>query len=115
MKLGDKSERADRPEVRLPRDSVGIYTLQSLEYWAADEISDEGEFPKYGDFLKCRTTTGGADPEWDVEVFVSCPLGLEEELLEMEVEDGDTFRIQQVSKNADGEWQYHVVDDSLAD
>lgn len=115
MKLGDKSERADRPEIRLARDSMGLYTLQSLEYYAANEISDEDEFPKYGDFLKCRTTTGGADPEWDVEVFVECPLGLEEELLELGIEDGDSFRIQQVSKTADGEWSYRVVEDSLTD
>jgi hypothetical protein len=113
MKLGDKSERADRPEVRLARDSMGIYTLQSLEYWDANEITDEGEFPKYGDFLKCRTTTGGADPEWNVEVFVECPLGLEAELLELGIEDGDCFRIQQVSKTTDGEWSYQVVEDSL--
>ena len=115
MKLGDKSERADRPEVRLARDSMGIYTLQSLDYWGANEISEEDEFPKYGDFLKCRTTTGGADPEWDVEVFVECPLGLEEELLDLGIEDGDCFRIQQVSKTADGEWSYTVVGDSLSD
>lgn len=113
MKLGDKSKKADRPEVRLPRDSMGLYTLQSLEYVDADEISDEGEFPKFGDFLECMTTTGGADPEWNVEVFVNCPLGLEEQLMELGIDDGDAFRIQQVSKNADGEWSYVVEKDSL--
>jgi hypothetical protein len=115
MKLGEKSAAADRTEVRLARDSMGLYTLQSLEYWEADDISDEDEFPKFGDFLQCRTTTGGPDPEWNVEVFVECPLGLEQELLELGIEDGDSFRIQQVSKDTDGEWTYQVVEDSLPD
>lgn len=114
MKLGDKSERADRPEVELASGNpIGIYRLESDEYVDADEISPEGEFPKFGDFLEVSSTTGGAEPEWNVDVFLECPLGLEEELLELGVDVGDSFRIGQVSKTADGEWQFLVEDDSL--
>lgn len=114
MKLGDKSEKADRPEVELASGNpIGMYRLESDEYVDADEISDEGEFPQYGDFIECQTTTGGADPEWDVEVYLECPLGLEKQLLDHEIGVGEAFRVRQVSKDANGEWNYLIEEDAL--
>lgn len=112
MKLGDKAERADSDEVRLARDSVGMYRLEDNELVGADEISDEDEFPKYGDFLQCVTTTGGASPEWNVPVYVECPGSLAQQLVGMEIEVGDAFRINNCRKNAAGEWEYSVSEES---
>jgi hypothetical protein len=113
MNIGDKAEQADSDEVRLARDSMGVYRLESEMLTEADEISDEDSFPQYGDFLKAKTTTGGANPTFDVPVWVECPSDLAQQLVELEVEPGDGFRIQQVQKNGSGEWQYSVVSEDL--
>lgn len=112
MKLGDKAEQSEQDEVRLARDSNGLYRLESEELVPADEISDEDEFPKYGDFLSCRTTTGGAEASWNTPVLVECPGSLAKQLVEMEVEEGDGFRINSARKNASGEWEYSTSEET---
>lgn len=112
MKIGDKAERADQDEIRLARDSAGLYKLEDDELTAADELSSEDEFPKYGDFISCKTTTGGADPSWNEPVYVECPGSLAKIIVGMEISVGDSFRIQSTRKNAAGEWEYSVVEET---
>lgn len=112
MKIGDKAERADQDEIRLARDSAGLYRLEDDELTAADELSAEDEFPKYGDFISCKTTTGGAEPSWNEPVYVECPGSLAKIIVEMEISVGDSFRIQSTRKNAAGEWEYSVVEET---
>lgn len=112
MKIGDKADRADREEIRLARDSAGLYRLEDDELTAADELSPEDEFPKYGDFINCKTTTGGANPSWNEPVYVECPGALAKIIVNMEISVGDSFRIQSTRKNATGEWEYSVVEET---
>lgn len=108
MKLGDKAEQGEQREVRLARDSIGLYRLETEELTAADEISEEDEFPQYGDFLDCLTSTGGPNPEFNVEVWVECPSQLAQQLVSLEIEAGECFRIQSARKNGAGEWTYSI-------
>jgi hypothetical protein len=108
MKIGDKAEQSESREVRLARDSVGLYRLQSDELTGADEISDEGEFPKFGDFLDVEVTHGGANPSFDDEAWVECPGSLAKIIVELGLDVGDCFRIQSARKNPSGEWEYSV-------
>jgi hypothetical protein len=108
MNLNDKAEQGNKREVRLARDSMGLYKLQSEELTGADQVTDEDEFPQYGDFLDCMTTTGGADPSFNVEVWVECPSQLAQQLVDLEIDVGDVFRIKSTYKDEAGEWTYTV-------
>lgn len=113
MKIGDKAQMADQDEIRLARDSMGLYKLESDQLVEADDLSPEGEFPEYGDFLEAVTTTGGANPSWNTPVFVECPGNLAKQLVDMGlVEEGAAFRINSVRKNASGSWEYSVSEES---
>ena len=114
MKLGDKAEQSDREEVRLARDSVGAYRLESEDLVSADEISSEDEFPKYGDFLSTRELKQVAGQvEVGETVLVEVPGQLAKQLVEQEIGEGDGFRIQSVRKNASGEWEYGTSEEPL--
>lgn len=107
MKLGDKAEQSDREEVRLARDTIGAYRLESEDLVPADDISGEDEFPQYGDFLACRELRQvNGKVEIGEKVLVEVPGALAKELVEQEIGEGDGFRIQSVRKNAAGEWEY---------
>lgn len=114
--LGDKADRADQDEIRLARDSVGAYRLEDDELIGADEISREDEFPKYGDFLVTRELRQVAgEVELGEDVLVEVPGQLAQQLVAMEIEPGDCFRIQSVRKNAQNEWEYGVSEESAPD
>lgn len=110
MNLGDKAEQADQEEVRLARDSNGVYRLEDEELVPADDLGSE-DFPQFGDFA--RTTNVQlvqGEPQLGDEVFVEVPSALAEILVDMEIGTGDYFRIQAVRKNSAGEWEYSVTD-----
>lgn len=105
MKLGEKAEQAEQPDVKLARDSApGLYVLQTDELTEADEITAEGEFPQYGDFLEVGRPN--AEGEAERSEFIECPAGLARWLVEEEIEIGDSFRVLDVWKD-DGSWQYN--------
>lgn len=111
MKIGDKAEASDAPDVYLPRDSIGLYKLKDDELHESDDITPEGEFPEYGDFLQVVQATGGANPGWGEKAYVSCPGDLAKKLVDMEIEPGDCFRIQSTRKTADGSWSYSISEE----
>ena len=110
MKLSDKAK--DRPDVRLARDSApGAYTLTTDELVAADDLTDEDEFPQFGDFLEVEQPGAGR------RVWIECPAALARWLVENGIDIGETFRIRSVQK-IDNEWSYEcdrVEDDVLED
>lgn len=116
MNIKDKAESSDSREVRLARDSIGVYRLESEELTAADEISSDDEFPKYGDFLDVITAKSTSPPQVGPELWVECPGELAATIIELELAVGDWFRIQSVRKDANGEWTYSVekIDDPTA-
>jgi len=104
MKLGEKAEQAEQPDVSLARDSApGFYVLQTDELTQANEITAEDQFPQYGDFLEVGVPN--ADRVVDRTEFIECPAGLAQWLVEEELEVGDSFRVLDVWK-ADGSWCY---------
>lgn len=108
MKIEDKA--ADSPEVDLARQSApGVYMLESKELKTADEVTPEGEFPEYGDFLPVRRAVGtGDDASWsETTKFIECPSGLARELVDLEISTGDGFRIVSLQK-VDSEWRYEI-------
>jgi len=111
MKIGDKAEASEAPDVYLPRDSVGLYRLESDELVDCDEITDEGQFPEYGDFIEVTQASGGANPGWGETAYVSCPGDLAKKITDMEIEIGDCFRIQGSRKQANGNWTYSVSEE----
>jgi hypothetical protein len=118
MKLEDKA--ADRPDVKLARDSApGAYTLTTDDLVAADDLTDEGEFPEFGDFLEVERPGAGR------RCWIECPADLARWLVGHDLDEserprieiGETFRIRSVSK-VDNEWSYEceaVADDVLED
>lgn len=112
MKIGDKAEASDAPDVYLPRDSIGLYRLESDELVDCDDITPDGEFPQYGDFLEVTQATGGATKGWGEIAYVSCPGNLAKQLVDMSlIEEGATFRIQGARKTASGNWTYSVSEE----
>jgi len=108
MKIGDKAEANENPEIVLARSSVGLYELADVELSAADELTAEGEFPKYGDYLKTHRVNGSGSPTEEVN-WVECPAGLAARLAEYDgdLDDSPLFHVKSVRK-VDGEWQYEV-------
>lgn len=109
--MTDIEEKAEAsPEVDLVRQSApGVYRLETTELVGADDLTGEGSFPQYGDFLRVSTSHGGENPQWDAEQYIECPQALAQWLVDHEVGEGDAFRIRDVTK-VDGEWQYDAVE-----
>jgi hypothetical protein len=63
----------------------------------ADELTPDGEFPQYGDFLHVGTESG---TQW-----IECPRALAAWIVDTGLSIGDGFRIRTVTK-VDGEWDY---------
>jgi len=102
MDLQDKAE--ETPEVSLARDLIeSEYELTGTELVGADELTAEGEFPQYGDFLEVHeySPVDGTDRG---EVFIEVPAALARWLVE-NVEEGERFRVVSVRK-VDGEYSF---------
>lgn len=103
MNIDDKA--TESPDVRLMYDAQHSgYRLLSTELVPADEITDEDEFPEFGDFLSVALPGSGDESQ----LYVECPQSLAAGLVGLEVEDGDEFRVEAASK-VDGEWQVEVT------
>lgn len=111
MKLGDKA--SDSPEISLVRQSApglyrlrdGVSSVEEVELQSADEVTPEGEFPEYGDFLPVVRVKSGDGEHLDRdEEFVECPSVLARSLVGWNVTSDDVWRLQSYRK-VDGEWQ----------
>jgi len=83
------------------------YRLEDTETTDADDISPEGEFPQFGDFLDVTALDGdgvGLGPRW-----LECPGGLARMLVDAElVEAGAEFQILDASKDDSGAWTFEI-------
>jgi hypothetical protein len=97
MKIADKAN-TDTQDIDLARYSAArAYKLLTDELVEADELTPEGEFPQFGDFLHVGTTAGTQ--------YIECPRALAAWIVDAGLSIGDGFRIRTVSK-VDGEWEY---------
>jgi len=103
--IREKAEQAER-DIHLTGDmAYSTYRLESKELSPADEISDDGQFPQFGDFADVTIPTNGDgdDPELWAEICSS----LAQSLVEQELGEGDIFRVGPTEK-VDGEWRVDV-------
>lgn len=105
MKISDKAQ--ETPEIDLAKQSApGAYRLADDELVEADEITEEGQFPKFGDFLPVkalRQTENGV--ETNGEMYIECPQALAQWLVENEIEIGEDFRVIS-NRKVDRNWEY---------
>jgi len=97
MKIADKAKTTTE-DIDLARYSAArAYKLLTDELVSADDLTPEGEFPQYGDFLHVATTAGSQ--------YIECPRALAAWLIDNELDVDSGFRIRTVRK-VDGEWKY---------
>lgn len=101
--LTEKAEQAEQVDVTLPRQSAGLYKLAGSRLVDCDEITEEGKFPQYGEFI--AVTVPNAEGEDGHNELLACPAGLAAFLVEKDLDVGDSFRIRDVWKS-DGSWKY---------
>jgi len=102
MKISDKAERASGPDVVLAKNTVGVFELASDELIGADDITPEGEYPQYGDFVEAGRVKQSGEVS---DVWLQVPADLSVWLTENEIAVGDRFRIGSARK-VDGAWEY---------
>jgi hypothetical protein len=74
-------------------------TILSLDLVEAADIG--GEYPQFGKFLPVEID---GDETW-----LECPRGLSQSLSRLGVEEGESIRVQDLSKDDDGHWQFKIV------
>jgi len=83
------------------------YRLEDTTTTGADDISAEGEFPKFGEFLDVTALDGdgvGLGPRW-----LECPGGLARSLVDHDlVAAGAEFQIVDSTKDDTGAWTYQI-------
>lgn len=107
--IGDKADAADRPDVFVGRDIAGIWRLESLEEFDCDDITDEGEFPEFGDFIKVTEIRPNGEVE-DEPAYLSRYVDLDRQLAEVVDEPGDVFTVERVMEKRDGGYTMDVLD-----
>jgi len=105
--IGDKADQADRPDVYLGRDIAGFWRIKSLEAFDCDDITPEGTFPEFGDFVKVAklSTDGSVLAE---EAYLSRYVDLDRQLAEVVDEVGDVFFVSRVIEKREGGYTMDV-------
>jgi len=115
--LNEKADDGGGIEVVLASDAGGVYRLQDDQLTSADNVTEPGEFPEYGDFAAVNRIRA-AEGEWlDADdAWLECPQRLAEALVQQHIEPGDVFAIAEPQKTAGGRWSFTVsVPDSVDD
>lgn len=101
MNLKDKA--AEVPDVSLANQLTGsVYEIVNDELIPADELTDEGEFPKYGDFLEVNEYSP-VDGTPRGQTYIEVPRGLAQWLVDelLPRSDVDQFRVLSHEKRDD--------------
>jgi hypothetical protein len=96
-----------RPVIRVENAENTPYRLLDTDTTDADDISPEGEFPQFGDFLDVLALDGNAaalGPRW-----LECPGGLARALVDGDlVSDDAQFQVVDASKDESGAWTFDI-------
>jgi len=96
-----------RPVIRVENAENTPYRLQDTDTTDADDISPEGDFPQFGDFLDVTALDGNATdlgPRW-----LECPGGLARALVDKDLVAPDAqFQVVDVSKDDSGAWTFDI-------
>jgi len=105
MDLSDKA--AETPDVCTAKSLVeSHYEMTGTELVEADELTEEGEFPKYGDFLPVEEYSPYDDTHRG-EVYIEVSQRLAQWLTE-NVDVGERFEVERTWKE-DGERRYEAT------
>lgn len=104
----DLSEKAtESPDVTLAGDLLeSAYEVSETELVGADDVTPEGEFPQYGDFLPVQEFSpyDGTDRG---ETYIEVPQALAQLIIEEELADGTRWKVIH-SRKVDGEWKFEI-------
>jgi Fe2+ transport system protein FeoA len=99
-------EEATTKEVQYPDDLPGEkWTIVEYAYYDAQDEDDAEELPEaaqYGWWLRVRPAGR------DSETWASAPRDLREKLLELGLEEGDTFEVYELKKGPGDHDPYHA-------
>lgn len=102
MNLEDKAEAS--PTVFLTGSlTESEYELLTKELVAADDLTEPGQFPEYGDFLEVEEYSPVDGTPRGI-AFIECPSALARWLVDQELEIGDRFRVTAVDKDNRDTW-----------
>lgn len=102
MDLADAA--TESPEVRLAEDLPGAYVLTTTELEPADQVTEPGEFPEYGQFLPCESV---AEP--DETVYLEAVQELASGIMATDPDLQDVFVVTRSQKpDPDGSWDVDV-------
>lgn len=105
--LNDQAKEVEHENVVLSGESHGLYKITATELVEANDVSPEGEFPKYGKYLPVEQLDRGGTSKG--EALLESPRGLAVSLTEAGLaEDGAKFWIRNVSKDVEGTWVFDV-------
>lgn len=99
---GDLRDYAEEPtDFVLASDVVeaGKFELCNLGTMDASDIP--GEYPQYGTFIECIDRDGNT-------VWVECPRGLAQLLVDHAVDPGELFEVTAAAKGETGAWEFEI-------
>lgn len=123
MNLREKAQ-GEGPEVVLPADQPDRPAVRLLEsdLYLADDLTPEGQFPEFGDFLRVQAVDLENEPLEDEpdEEYWSAPKALANVLVEWAGENEEELTnlvvdVDSVHKTPTGEWRYVSAVESVAD
>lgn len=105
MNLKDKA--SDQPDVSLANQlTSSVYEVVDDELVPADELTEEGQFPQYGDFLEVKEYSP-VDGTPRGSTYIEVPRGLAKWLVEELMPSSDTNRFRVLShQKVDGEHEF---------
>lgn len=103
MNLEEKAEAS--PTVFLTGSLIeSDYELLTKELVEADDLTEPGQFPEFGDFLEVEEYNP-VDGNPRGIAYIECPSALARWLVEHEVAVGDRFRVLEAGKDNRDTWQ----------
>jgi len=107
--IGDKADAADRPDIYTGIEISGRYQIDSLQEVDCNEVTEEGKFPQFGDFVKCRRVDGDGNVEDDI-CYIARYVDVDRQLADVVDEEGDQFVVERVRERQDGGYAVDVKD-----
>lgn len=98
----------DDTEVVLAKEAHGLYRIEGTETAEADDVSPEGEFPKFGRYL--AVTAIDRDGAEKGPRLLEVPRGLAVALVEAGLDEtGAEIWVRNVAKDVEGAWVFDVA------
>lgn len=102
MDLADAA--TETPEIQLAEDLTGVYVLTTTELEQADQVTDPGQFPEYGQFLPCESVSDPGET-----VYLEAVQELAAGIMSHDPDLQDVFVVTRTRKpDPEGSWDVDV-------